>query len=360
MRKKITGALPNRDASPARSSLQNALRTPLGRKLPTMMRRISVRFANGGSLEDIAGAEGMTVIKVEEVLRYAARHLGCKALPLGMTKAEEPTGKRGPDGMGELRPAQFMTAEKCERCGKVVEADSERVLVAPMALMYGMDDEYWGCHRIIPCVSYRIPHYCLDCAVMTEEFRMPNPWFVSDESRRQMARFDEECRAQEELERTDRDKYLTKQLAAGDLRAFNSAFPTSPGRSDVMARAVPVSRVAEKIAGGTDEPSSTSEIADTILSGCAVGKSLPDDEGWAKVAAAQSVAFGDAVQRAKVLEYLNSPQSRGRMLPRERETARMWAAGGLSENEIARRQNVNQSTVHRRIDAVRKKAHAAR
>jgi DNA-binding CsgD family transcriptional regulator len=146
------------------------------------------------------------------------------------------------------------------------------------------------------------------------------------------------------------DERLRQALASGDMRAFNAAMPTRPDRGDVMARAVPVSRVAAKIAAGMDEPVATSEIADQLFS---------NDEGWKKVAAVHSAGSGEIAQRAKLVGYLNSLQSRGKMLPDEREAARMWT-DGLSENEIARRQGVNQSTVHRRIDSAKKKANAKR
>ncbi len=143
---------------------------------------------------------------------------------------------------------------------------------------------------------------------------------------------------------------LGQALASGDMHAFNTAMPTRPDRGDVMARAVPVSRVAARIAAGM-EPIPASEIAEQLFA---------NDECWKKAAAAQSASSGELAQRAKLVEYLNSLRSRGKMLPYEREAARMWAADGLSENEIARRQGVNQSTVHRRIDAARRKASAQR
>jgi DNA-binding CsgD family transcriptional regulator len=358
MQKKGTNRSPNGGANSARSSLQKALETRCGRKLPKMMRRIAVRFASGETLEHIAGAETMTLATVEEVVRYAAWTLGCTPLSIDMAKPEKIIGapEHRSGSAGELKSAQFLTEAKCEVCRKVIEEDSERVVVVPMELYYHQEIEDWGNHGIRPFFPTQPFHYCLDCARSTQEFRMPNPWFRTEQERRQLAKLLEEWKAQEKLKSDEQDKALSKDLAIGNLRAFNFAYSTAPKRDDVMSRAVPVSRLAAHIADQSEggDPSSTGEITDQIFSGSAA------DEGWAKVAAAQSAGSGDAVQRAKVLEYLNSPQSKGKMLPGEREAARMWAAEGLSENEIARKQHVNQSTVHRRIDAARKKAHAAR
>jgi hypothetical protein len=243
-----------------------------------------------------------------------------------------------------------MIEAECESCGKQIEGDEERVLAAAMALNYFRDHDEWLDYEVRLHVGKAL-HYCLECASTTEELRIPNPWFVSEEERRATAEWVEEYHRDEAAKTTARDGMLSKALASGDMHAFNTAMPTRPDRGDVMARAVPVSRVAARIAAGMDEPIPASEIAEQLFA---------NDEGWKKAAAAQSASSGELAQRAKLVEYLNSLRSRGKMLPYEREAARMWAADGLSENEIARRQGVNQSTVHRRIDAAKRKASAQR
>ena len=149
-----------------------------------------------------------------------------------------------------------------------------------------------------------------------------------------------------EADRAQSEERLRQIVTSGDMRAFNAAMPIGPSREDVMARAVPVSRVAAKIAARMDEPASISEIAEQLFA---------DDERCAMLASHCSGSAGVA-QCNDLVEYLNSPRSRGKMLPPERDAARMWAVDGLSENDIARRQGVHQSTVHRRIDAAKKKA----
>jgi DNA-binding CsgD family transcriptional regulator len=352
-----TSALPDAGSDPADSdtpSLETALKSPLGRKLPPIMRMIASKRVSGETVEQIAKALGIGRALVNSYLRHVVSTLRCQPSAIYSNELENtPEGtKRTSSRAGELSSEELMIEAECESCGKQIEGDEERVLAAAMALNYFRDHDEgrWLDYEVRLHVGKAL-HYCLECAGTTEELRIPNPWFVSEEQRRAMAKYIAHYHGAEVAKTNAQDGILRKALARGDIRAFNTAMPTRPERSEVMARAIPVSRVAAKIAAGMDEPTPASEIAEQLFA---------NDEGWEKVAAAQSARSGERAQRAKLSEYLNSLQSRGKMLPGEREAARMWAADGLSENEIARRQGVNQSTVHRRVDAAKRKASAQR
>jgi hypothetical protein len=350
MQKKGSKRSPNDGANSARSSLHKALDTPYGRKLPEMMRRIAIRFASGEALEHIADVEAMTVVTVEDLLRYTARTLGCKPLPLGMAKAEKTTAERGPDGTKELNAAQFLTEEKCEGCGKVIEADSERIVLAPMELQYYQEFEDWGDHKIKPRFSQEPHHYCLDCARSTEEFRIPNPWFRNEQEREEWAKVMVELKAQQALERDERDKVVANALARGKTGEFNRAFPTRPEQDDVLARATPESRIAARIAAresgnamGSGESTPTNEIVDNLMA------ARPE---W------EIPIASEEDRRARVGAYIACPASRG--LPHNmKKAAKLWAEG-ISQGEIADKLRIHKSSVSRMIQTVVNKANASR
>jgi DNA-binding CsgD family transcriptional regulator len=253
--------------------------------------------------------------------------------------------------MEQLGFGQFLIEAKCQACGKNIEGDSERVLLIPMITTYHMDADDWGNHKMSPYVPHGASnHYCLECIHAVEHFSMPNPWFMSVEELQETTEWIEEDESKKRIGSAEKDEALRHALTSGDIRKFNAAMPTTAARDDLLARAKPVSSLAAKIADGMDGEPSTAEIADQILN---------DHKKWENAAARQSAVSGVDAQRVTLLEYLNSPQSRGKMLQAEREAARLWAEG-QSENEIARRQGVDQSTVHRRIQAAKKKAYARR
>lgn len=207
----------------------------------------------------------------------------------------------------ELSFARFLAEAQCRACGKNLESDSERVLVIPMMLNYHMDQGDWGNHKIVPYMpDSATTHYCLACIHGIERFSMSNPWCLSAENSSEEAAWIE---AQEKtrVESVENDEGLKRALAGGDMRKFDAAIPTSASRDDVMARATPVSKVAARIAKRMDGEPSEAEIEDQLFA---------SDDGWKKVDAAQSAVSGVDAQRAKVLDYLNSPHSRGASLPR--------------------------------------------
>jgi DNA-binding CsgD family transcriptional regulator len=335
------------NAESSSPTLETALKTRLGRKLPRTMRMIATRYAAGETPVQIARDMGIESELVNNYLRYVVSTLDCQPLPLNQVAAKKGAKAQKPlTDTNQLPREELFVEAKCEACGAFIRRAEGRIVIAAMELDYDSHEYGYGVQLYLG----RLHHYCPTCGVQPTQFCIPNPWFVTDEQRRAEEKWREALMVEAAAEPAQSDERLRQALAGGDMRAFNAVMPTRPDRGDVMARAVPVSRVAAKIAAGMDEPVATSEIADQLFS---------NDEGWKKVAAVHSAGSGEIAQRAKLVGYLNSLQSRGKMLPDEREAARMWT-DGLSENEIARRQGVNQSTVHRRIDSAKKKANAKR
>jgi len=66
-------------------------------------------------------------------------------------------------------------------------------------------------------------------------------------------------------------------------------------------------------------------------------------------------ASGEAAQRAKVLEYLNSPGS-GKLSTHARKQLQMWAEGA-SQREVGRKLGVDQGNLSRRIKAALNEAY---
>jgi hypothetical protein len=179
-------------------------------------------------------------------------------------------------------------------------------------------------------------------------FHIPNPWFESEEQRRAAERFAEKMEAEINREAAEHNAALSDAVAAGNMSEFNAAMPTTPSSGDVLARALPVSRVAAQRAKASDDPISESEIADNIFA---------DETAWGKAAAAQSPS-GEDKQRSAMAEYLKSPNSRG-MRTDARKAAKLWVEG-VPQTEIAKKIRRDQSTVLRMIQASLKLANQPR
>jgi hypothetical protein len=135
---------------------------------------------------------------------------------------------------------------------------------------------------------------------------------------------------------------LRATVPLGDLTHFNPVMPTKAPTNDVMAHAVPMSRVKLKRVKpqmDAEEPSSSSEIKEGMFG---------DEERWEKIEAARAYSHGDW-GREKLREYLSSPRSRG-MRPTMRAAARLWVKGE-SQTDISRRIGIDQSNVSRLIKA---------
>jgi hypothetical protein len=263
-------------------------------------------------------------------------------------RGEEKTERGHTARPGTLTGDQLLIEARCARCEKLIEENEERALAAGMMV---------ECHRVADddpdyTVGLRVGqalHYCSECAYKIEDFRIPNPWFVPENERHAMAEYQEQAQAQAELEAADQSKELSAALATGDTSSFNAAMPTSAPRDDVMGHAVPISQVASQIAEKQDGSTPTAEIAEQVFA---------DDERWEKMAGARASGSGEATQRSNLLDYLNSPTSRG-MPHTMRQAARLWA-DGASQTEISRRLGVDQSVVSRMIKGARNRASGAR
>jgi hypothetical protein len=69
-----------------------------------------------------------------------------------------------------------------------------------------------------------------------------------------------------------------------------------------------------------------------------------------------SSSSGERKQRAKLLKFLNAPASQG-MRPQMRQAGRHWAEGS-SQGDVARKLNMDPSTVARMINGALKMADA--
>jgi hypothetical protein len=194
-------------------SLETALNSPLGRKMPRMMRTIATKRVSGETPEQIGRAIGIGRELVNDYLRHVVSTLHCQPLPLHSVEVENATNvtKPLPTSEGELSSQELMIEARCESCGKNIEGDEERVLAAAMALNYGRKDE-WLDYEVRLHVGKAL-HYCLECARTTEELRIPNPWFVSEEQRRAATKWLEERKVEQVAEAAKRDGILVKALA---------------------------------------------------------------------------------------------------------------------------------------------------
>lgn len=327
-------------------SLEAALKTQLARRMPPIMRMIAIKYANGETIRQIAGAVGYKESLVSSYLAEAVRLLRCRPIPdLERTDKSTQSKLPGRDSSAEFSPNAMMVERECESCGATLANDDDRVLVAAMDLRIenSYDDHDLYEERIRLRVGEAL-HYCPACVLKVAEFRIRNPWHVPAELQREYEKLVSELDAEIEAEDVRRNASLSQRIAAGDMHAFNKAMPTAPSRRDVMATAEQISAVAERALAQTDssaDPRAVSDMADAIMGGEHYFKALRPDG---------SRTSGEEAQRAKLLEYLNSPTSRGKILPSQRNTLRMWAEGA-TQSDVARKFHLNQGTISKQIRA---------
>jgi len=227
---------------------------------------------------------------------------------------------------------QWKIESTCSACGIRIAAGQDRLVIAALELTH-KDDKFTTEHREkgvlieesrdeqVDVIGRReVKHYCQACSVKEQEFLISNPAFVEPEIASAPSKTRQE--GSEVMETVKGD------LAAGDDRSFNETFPERAHSKDAMARSTGMAVIGKRSGFGSD--------------------SLRVD--------AQS---GEAVQRARVLEYMNDPRSKGKMLPDVRSAVRIWA-GGASQSEVARKLGKDQSTVSRWIKTAQKMASAPR
>jgi hypothetical protein len=277
----------------SRPTLDVALDTDRGRFMPKTMRLAASRYVRGETPNQIASAMGIRVSLVRQYLGEVVRYLHCQPLSLNIPDRVEE--ERGSNVRPEaLTGDQLMIEARCRACGRLIEENEGRALAAAMMLECHRDEDDGLDYAIVPKVGAAL-HYCDECTDKIEEFRIANPWFVPEEDRKVAADRTAQALARAEREATDQSKALSVALAAGDTSSFNSAMPTTADREDVMGHAMPMSRVASRLADA-------------------------DDDHWDKMAAAHASGSAEAVQREKLRGYLKSPGSRG-MRPNMRQAA---------------------------------------
>lgn len=365
MEAEITATPTSALASP---TLEEFLVTPIGRKMPPVTRAVASKLASGDAPERIARALGIPTEIVNRHIREIIRFFPCQpSQSAGNGTATRPA-KRPSSGAANLGARRFMVEAKCEGCGTRIKKGDERVVLAAFETGYRqLDDEELlmgnryadGEEGLVYNADLRsVFHYCGSCR-MAEELHVRNPWSMHStaEDIKRLEEWETEMKAEAAAE----SEHLSKVVAAGDMHGFNTAMPTTPKRDDALGRSVLFSRVVEKAevgreqrpgSGGDDEVVSPNEVIDVMASTESPDSPSPYGPG--------AIEAGEAVQRAKVREYLDSPRSRGKVSENERKAARLWLEGQTQET-IARKLGIrDRSTVSRYRQSVIQKALAPR
>lgn len=264
-----------------------------------------------------------------------------------------------------------MLEAKCEGCGALIPKGEERMVLVGFALGYIQLDEEEELDNL--CLDAyadesghvsnadlrNVFHYCNSCGT-TEELRVRNPWRVraTAEQIEWMKKREAEGLAESAAE----SERLSKAVAVGDMHTFNKAMPTTPKWTDAMARAFSGQAThgeSEKgtalmaaLGEGDDETVSPSEAFDNLAS----TKSPDRPSGYLR--GPEACAAGEAAQRAKLSDFLNSPASRGKFMPNKRKALKMWA-DGVSQPEVARECGIDQGNFSRMKNAALAEAYKA-
>jgi hypothetical protein len=328
-------------------TLEEFLKTPIGRKMPSVTRMVASKLASGDAPEQIARTLGMPAEIVNRHIKEIIQFFPCQQpQSAGNGNAARPTAR--PSTAANFGARRFMVEAKCDGCGTHIGKGNERVVLAAFAVDYTADED-WG-H--LPNADLRsVFHYCESCG-RAEELRVRNPWRVHWTP--EQVKWAEECQgaaALEAAEESAKIELLEKSVVNGDMHGFNKARPIERAkRDDLMARAVPFSQIIETAetrrkqgpgSSADDERVRSSEVVDPIAS-----TSSPDYS----YAPSGSRSAGEASQRAKVLGYLNSSASKGKFPEDARKQLRMWAEGA-SQKEVERKLGVRQGTLSKRIRA---------
>ena len=175
--------------------------------------------------------------------------------------------------------------------------------------------------------------YCNDCAQGIDDFPISNPWSLRKRGTTKPVNGSaslETCEAEMKAEAAATDKTVSESLAPEDTRRLNSTHSVPP-ETDLTARPARLEHVAAK--------SGAVKSCDRNPAGM-TGSASP----------------GEEKQRAKLLKFLNAPASQG-MRPQMRQAGRHWAEG-CSQGDVARKLNMDPSTVARMINGALKMADA--
>ena len=266
---------------------------------------------------------------------------------------------------GPMQPEQWLVATTCQACKTAIDQGAARIMVAALKFAVEVDDhDPSGCQlsrasmaRVGSSAGQRgswkvgkLISYCNDCAQGIDDFPISNPWSLGKRGATKPVNESaslETCEAEMKVEAAATDKTVSESLAHDDMRRLNST-RSVPAESDLMARSVQLEHVAAKSAASKrcgQALEATSEIAE---------KPVAVHSGNAGTTGSSSP--GEEKQRAKLLKFLNAPASQG-MRPQMRQAGRHWAEG-FSQSDVARKLNMDPSTVARMINGALKMADA--
>jgi hypothetical protein len=314
-------------------TLAQALKTPIGRRMPRQMRAIAVRVAGGEDVARIAQDCGMSVEFIKANVNAILPSLHC----------QKPTFVEGRPNRKSRTAASQAPAPKlpiferttCHRCGSTIAAGDERYLLIAARAVYG-HEELWG--HVPTLNDERVFHYCHACSE-TDQIVIERPWFTGRDftaaDKRELRSWQQEIQSKTE----DMESRLKAAVATEDVDELNRLLPSRPSSEDALAR---LSGVAvERVAVVCKLPAKKS---DATKSTAAKSVEIPDNLDASRVT-------GEAGQRERVRRYLQAPMSRGRLAPQMREALHLWV-NGASQKDVERKLSISQSTLSRVIKSV--------
>jgi hypothetical protein len=247
----------------------------------------------------------------------------------------------------------WLAATTCRVCKTAIEQGMPRIMVAALEFAFDVVDDSPSSPQLsqAPIVGGsspgqgslkmgRLTSYCNECAKGIDDFSISNPWSLRKRPDTQGVKGSaslETCGAEVKAKDAATHKTASESLAPGDTRRLNSAHSVPQG-SDLTARPAPLEHVAAK----------SVEVK-------ACGQN-PNAARAGNAGMTGSASPGEEKQRAKLLKFLNAPASQG-MRPQMRQAGRHWAEG-FSQGDVARKLNMDPSTVARMINGALKMADA--
>jgi hypothetical protein len=239
----------------------------------------------------------------------------------------------------------WLVATTCEVCKTAIDQGTPRIMVAALKFAFDVDDDSPSSSQLSQASIVeggspagqgrwkvgKLISYCNDCAEGIDDFPISNPWSLRKRTDTQPVNGSaslETCGAEMKAEAAATHKTVSESLALGDTRRLNSTHSVPP-ESDFLAGTCSsrAGRAVKTIAAHSGNAGTT-------------GSASP----------------GEEKQRAKLLKFLNAPASQG-MRPQMRQAGRHWAEG-FSQGDVARKLNMDPSTVARMINGALKMADA--
>jgi hypothetical protein len=246
-----------------------------------------------------------------------------------------------------------LVATTCQVCKAPIDQGMPRIMVAALKFAFDVDDDSPSSSQLSQASivggssptgqgSWKVGKlisYCNDCAEGIDDFPISNPWSLRKQTDTQLVNGSaslETRGAERKAETVATHTTVSESLAPEDTRRLNSAHSVPP-ESDLTARRARLEHVAAKSVAV--KPCGQNPIA--------------AHSGNTGTTGASS---GEEKQRAKLLKFLNAPASQG-MRPQMRQAGRHWAEG-FSQGDVARKLNMDPSTVARMINGALKMADA--